>query len=496
MSASLILCLTPEVVLDEQSAEDVPLQLSQQSVSLPHLNPGVREALRRLSQDGATRDALRDQVLDVDGPELLPLLYYWLNQLSNAGLLVQAVVTETGQRLATAVPVATHFQPPAHALHPDQAYVLSRFALIRRHGNDLVLESPLAGARVVLHDMRCATLLHALATGKTVAQLVTLEVGLSSDVVEGMLGLLLTAGLLTAVDDVGGTAEDANPTLVQWEFHDLLMHARCRRGRHRDPFGGTYRFQDTIAPLPAVKPRMSDDVVVLYTPDMSTLQSNDVPFSQVLELRQSLRAHGTPPLSDRQLGEFLYRVARVKAVRLTDRGEVCWRPYPAGGALHELELYPLVQQCQGIAAGLYHYMPLDHQLCRLSAPTCLTESMLRDAAYATGEKWEPQVLILIAARFQRVTWKYASMAYTTIQKNVGALYQTMYLVGTAMGLAPCGIGAGNADLFAQATGTDYYAESSVGEFLLGSRVGATPVEMSRSISECVANFGRVPRSNG
>jgi hypothetical protein len=44
----------------------------------------------------------------------------------------------------------------------------------------------------------------------------------------------------------------------------------------------------------------------------------------------------------------------------------------------------------------------------------------------------------------------------------------MYLVATAMGFAPCALGGGNSDVFAEAAGTDYYAESSVGEFVLGS----------------------------
>jgi hypothetical protein len=44
-----------------------------------------------------------------------------------------------------------------------------------------------------------------------------------------------------------------------------------------------------------------------------------------------------------------------------------------------------------------------------------------------------------------------------------------------MGLAPCALGWGDADLFAAAAGTGYYAESSVGEFLLGS---APPGERS------------------
>jgi hypothetical protein len=44
----------------------------------------------------------------------------------------------------------------------------------------------------------------------------------------------------------------------------------------------------------------------------------------------------------------------------------------------------------------------------------------------------------------------------------------MYLVATAMGLAPCALGGGDSDLFAQASGLDYLAESAVGEFILGS----------------------------
>ena len=39
-----------------------------------------------------------------------------------------------------------------------------------------------------------------------------------------------------------------------------------------------------------------------------------------------------------------------------------------------------------------------------------------------------------------------------------------------MKLAPCGIGGGNSDLlFNKAVGCDYYAETSVGEFALGSQ---------------------------
>ena len=60
-------------------------------------------------------------------------------------------------------------------------------------------------------------------------------------------------------------------------------------------------------------------------------------------------------------------------------------------------------------------------------------------------------------------------AYALIMKNVGSIYQQMYLVATALHLAPCALGGGNADHFAAAAGLDYYTEGSVGEFVLSSR---------------------------
>ena len=39
-----------------------------------------------------------------------------------------------------------------------------------------------------------------------------------------------------------------------------------------------------------------------------------------------------------------------------------------------------------------------------------------------------------------VSWKYNSIAYSLILKNVGVLIQTLYLMATDMGLGGCAIG--------------------------------------------------------
>ena len=61
------------------------------------------------------------------------------------------------------------------------------------------------------------------------------------------------------------------------------------------------------------------------------------------------------------------------------------------------------------------------------------------------------------------------MAYATILKDTGVLMQTMYLVAEAMGLAACAVGGGHSDIFARTAGTNYYEETTVGEFILGRR---------------------------
>ena len=180
---------------------------------------------------------------------------------------------------------------------------------------------------------------------------------------------------------------------------------------------------------------------------------------------------GETPMTLTQLGEFLWRTARVQASVPADSlhlYEATLRPTPSGGASHELELYLTVTGCLGLEPGFYHYDPLAHELEHLSDLGPLQQSMLQDAMLASGLQQAPDVLITIAARFGRVAWKYQGLAYALTQKHVGALYQQMYLVATALGLAPCALGSGNSATFATATGMDYFSETSVGDFLLSA----------------------------
>jgi SagB-type dehydrogenase family enzyme len=439
-------------------------------VSLRHLPGAILDALRRFAPPGEDADRLC-QLIQGDGDGALARWYYSLERLTRLGLLCHAAHAG-GARLATLVAVSPSFVSGPCQVVASRRYVLPRFAYLRREGTEAVLESPLAHARIILNDCRAAALVGALAASATVGELAERARALPAEAVAGVLSLLLRAGML----EEAGTGEA--PALQTWEFHDLLFHARSRKGRFDAPYGGTYRLADRLAPPAALRPGSAGVAHELYRPDLGRLEQDDPPLARVLARRRSVRElDATRPITDRQLGEFLFRVARVTGYReeevSTPHGPVrlqfAPRPYPAGGGLYELELYVAIQACANLAPGLYHYDPAGHRLLQLHEYTAEVASLLRDAAGSTAIPEDAvQVLLILAARFARVAWKYESIAYALTLKHVGVVYQTMYLAATAMGLAPCAVGGGDADLFARAAGTDYCTETSVGEFLLGN----------------------------
>jgi len=344
---------------------------------------------------------------------------------------------------------------------------------VHREQDHMVIDSPLSSTQVTVHDPRVGALVLAFAIPRRFGDLPAICHGLSEAELHVLGTLLASCQILAETDDQGRVMSEEDEPLAYWEFHDLLFHARSRLGRHRMPYGPTFRLADRYEPLPATKAPMSEEAVDLYRPDLDQLLREDVPFSAVLEGRRSIRNFGDP-LDVRKLGEFLYRTARQRKVFKADRGhEVSSRPYPGGGAIYELEIYLSVRSCLDLAHGFYHYCPREHRLFRIPSRPALVEALLQKAALLAQQP--PQVLLTIAARFGRVFWKYESMGYALVLKDVGVLYQSMYLVAEAMGLGACALGAGNADLFAAAAGVDYYAESSVGELVIGSRSDANPV---------------------
>ena len=452
-------------------SEEGPVRLRSQwgDVTIERPSPVVREALRRMRLGPVSLE-------NVIGPEhgateiSRARLYAVLDRIQP--LVIRTLGFETGQPLLSVVPLTPQARFHPVPLPPDAQVRLSTFAQLRTDGREYRLESPLSLHRVQLHRSEALWLIGRLGRPTTVSGDAWMPL---ADISAEVLAYLAAAGMMAGTDEPEGTG---------WSPADLMFHTRSTTGRHDNAFGITYPLGRAGSPEPVVKPGRAGPGIALHRPRWEDL-SADPPLAIAMEGRRSTRVHGAEPVTADELGDLLYRTARVRALVTPDDDgpqapegpdpRLSDRPYPGGGACYELELYVTVGRCTGLARGVYHYDPFGHRLEPLNSDAAIVDDLLSSAAERATMDVPPQLLITLTARFRRISWKYEGMAYATVLKDVGVLFQSLYLVCTAMRLAPCALGSVRADATARAFGTDWLLEPSVGQFILG-RVPDTPVE--------------------
>lgn len=461
MSDTFTLSFRPELSLTTEG-EKLTLQFASHSLTLDSPKPGLRTALEHLKHTALTASQLTALVVEADGVEDGLNFETQLQKLINLGWICHSVLP-----LATATAIAENYQLVDSVFdEQQQPLTLSRFAFLRQENQQFVLESPLSKAKIILLDWRASALIAKLAQLDSSFTTLTLADSLiDAEIVRSFIQLLIATEMISL--------EPESEALAEWQFHNLLFHRQTRLSRLDDSRKSkTPRFEDSERSH-FVKSPMSDLVISLEKPNLEALAKTDISLTQAIESRQSIREYDDQPITLKQLGEFLYRCARVKEVYtheedLMNVGECTKRPYPCGGALYELEIYPVINRCQGLNAGLYHYQPLSHTLHAIADWNPEVEALIFDAWKSTGQQDVPQVLFIITARFGRLFWKYYAIGYGLILKHIGVLFQTFYLVATAMQLAPSAIGGGNSEQFCKLAALNEHEESSVGEFSLGS----------------------------
>jgi SagB-type dehydrogenase family enzyme len=440
------------------------------SVGLGKFGAGALESAKQL-RTGLPLDAFErnDRIVDKETDLLV-------RRLARRGLLEYRLGPSDGKDQVVIEPQLPDYWPRTPKLGDTETIVLSRFAYLRRRGNEMVLESPRAGALLRICDPKIAASLATLSTPQKISRL------RRQDGFPGiaLLALLVDCRMLFkvgAADGDGLRPTEGDRNLVLWDFHDLLFHTHSTEGRQANPLGGLYPYVGVIAPPPAVRPRWPGKKIDLR--ELSAAPSATIsPFATLLHERHSTREFDDrQPITLAELSRFLDNTARVQAkwksrVDLGDDDdgpevEYAARPYPSGGSAYELELYLAVANCEGLARGFYHYDADRHALVPIGVRAHELDALLASAEFAMGAAAVPQILITVAARFDRISWKYSSIAYALILKDVGVLIQTLYLIATDMGLGGCAIGTSNIDLFARITGIEFHIEGPVGQFAIG-----------------------------
>lgn len=466
--------LSPRVALEADAGGQVVAHFNGQWQRLGAFGAGAAEGLQAL-RAGVPFPALAAG--GRNGNALGPLA----RRLCGHGLLEFALKARRGRAETLVIePQGADYWPDTTPLANADVVVLSRFAYLRRRDQEMVLESPRAGALFRICDPQMAAAIAALATPRSVKRL-RREGFKDTELLAVLAGCQI---ILKVADGENGNLRQAegDDDLVFWDFHDLLFHARSTEGRHADPLGGVYPHLGFAPAPPALRPSWPGRKIALPAAPAGDPEGG-APLSRLAGERHSVRAYDDArPVTIDELSQFLHRSARVLSKQTAGPAdgqdleyaglEYAVRPYPSAGASYELELYLAVDKCDGLARGLYHYDADAHALVLLGEPGAGLEALLTASRFAMDAPAVPQILIVMAARFGRMSWKYSGLAYALILKDVGVLTQTFYLTATQLRLGGCAIGTVNIDLFAKLTGLEFHVEGPVGQFALGRELQA------------------------
>lgn len=273
---------------------------------------------------------------------------------------------------------------------------------------------------------------------------------------------LVRSGILVPAD----TSEAAD--LAGWTPESLAYHRNSRR-------------PPKLGSPPPQAPVRETGQDVTRLPEAGFEETSD--FPSVLDRRHSCRAWSSKPVPLDELARFLWMSARERprarasgVAGPSAGGEAPARAYPSGGGLYSLRLYVLANEgaVGGLGPGAYLYCPRTHVLSSILTGGSSLERFLYAAGAAAGGL-APPVLLVLTSAYPAAGKRYGALAYSLILKEVGALFQTFYLVAAHLGLGACALGGGISEHhFARLLGTDRTVEPVIGEFMLGYPVDPQP----------------------
>jgi SagB-type dehydrogenase family enzyme len=223
-----------------------------------------------------------------------------------------------------------------------------------------------------------------------------------------------------------GTADANQPAFD--DLHDLLDLADTPVVTMKAPRPGRRG-----AEMFADEPNRADDVTLPIVDlaserDLSTLH-------RVLSRRRTSRLFGAEPLALDHVAALLQLSLRARATRAQyGFGGFPRRVVPSAGGIESIEAYLLARHVHGLPPGIYRYRPCTHGLATVSTTGSIRLAIARLCPFTSWVDDAP-VLVALIGRLDRLAWKYGPPSYRLVHLDAGIVLQTLYVVGTALGLA-------------------------------------------------------------
>ncbi len=210
-----------------------------------------------------------------------------------------------------------------------------------------------------------------------------------------------------------------------WEERDKVQTDRIRR---------------VPPPLPQKPVPPGVSLIGLVTPGEMSI--GKMPVIEAIRKRKSHRRFTGDPLS---LEELSFLAWSTQGLRDREgRGSISRRTVPSAGARHPFETYLLINRVEGIQAGIYRYLPLEHSLYLLYTDPDLPGKVSEGCR---GQEFvgEGAVVFIWTVIPYRMEWRYLMVSPKMIALDAGHLCQNLYIACESIATGTCAIGAYDQD---------------------------------------------------
>lgn len=197
--------------------------------------------------------------------------------------------------------------------------------------------------------------------------------------------------------------------------------------------------QKANLPHPQAQKPIAEDSAILELVPPEAFDLGNLSVRDAIARRRSRRDYSTKPITLEALSYLLWATQGVTDLRRDGRSLL--RTVPSAGARHPFETYLLVKNVSGVEKGLYRYLSVEHELCRLYDDPQLIENCYQ----ATYEQYVHQcaVTFIWTVLPYRTEWRYGPLSHKMIAMDAGHVCQNLYLACESIGIGTCAIGAYN-----------------------------------------------------
>ncbi len=178
-------------------------------------------------------------------------------------------------------------------------------------------------------------------------------------------------------------------------------------------------------------------------------QDSPISVEKAISLRRSIREYADSPLSISEISQILW--AAQGFTRERKEPPRMWNPKyewqgglrtaPSAGALYPMEIYLLAGNVEGLAKGVYRFIPKNHSLKRVMDVD--KRLNLCSAALKQASIEKAAAVVVMAGVYERTSFKYGERAERYVHIEVGSVAENVYLQGMTLGIGTVIIGAFN-----------------------------------------------------